>query len=196
MSPLQTGESLDWSNRSIALAGFMGVGKSTIGRRLAHLIDRPFFDSDAVIVERAGMSIQEMFNKDQEPQFRQLECDVIAELINSSAPAVIALGGGALNSDATLKLLLETALLVHIHLPWESFEALIPRLRRGRPLLNSAPTSQIHELYLEREARYRACHLTVELQREGVRKSAGLLCDALAPYGIRRAAEPQHSPLP
>jgi 3-dehydroquinate synthase/shikimate kinase/3-dehydroquinate synthase len=174
----------------------MGVGKSTIGRRLAQLIDRPFFDSDAVIVERAGMSIQAMFNDGQEQRFRQTERDVIAELAGGSVPSVIALGGGALNDNATLELLLETALLVHIHLPWESFEELIPRLRRGRPLLNAASTTKIHELYLEREARYQACHLTVELQRDGVRKSAGLLCDALAPYGIRGAAEPQHSPLP
>ena len=196
MSQTQPGESLDWSSRSIALAGFMGVGKSTIGRRLAQLIDRPFFDSDAVIVERAGMSIQAMFNDGQEQRFRQTERDVIAELAGGSVPSVIALGGGALNDNATLELLLETALLVHIHLPWESFEALIPRLRRGRPLLNTSSNTKIHELYLAREKRYRSCHLTVELQREGVQNSAGLLLDALAPFGINRSAEPHDSQLP
>lgn len=177
----------DWSNRSIALAGFMGVGKSSIGRRLATLLDRPFYDSDSAIVDRMGMSIQAMFDLGEERRFREVEREVITELCQMQPPAVIALGGGALNDDATLQLLLDMALLVHIHLSWERFETLLPRLRRGRPLLASASLGEVHELYMARESRYRSCHLTVELRREGVRKSAGLLCDALSPYGIGRA---------
>jgi shikimate kinase len=192
----QQRDAVDWSSRCIALAGFMGVGKSSIGRRLAALIERQFFDADAVIVERVGQSIQAMFNEGQEQRFRAIEHDVVCELATNQPPAVIALGGGALNDDATLELLLSTALLVHIHLPWESFEALIPRLRRGRPLLNTSSNTKIHELYLAREKRYRSCHLTVELQREGVQNSAGLLLDALAPFGINRSAEPHDSQLP
>lgn len=196
MSNEHYGDPIDWSGRCIALAGFMGVGKSSIGRRLSQLIDRPFTDADAVIVERIGMSIQAMFNSGQERRFRAIEREVISELANNQAPGVIALGGGALNDDSTLNLLLERALLVHIHLPWESFEALIPRLRRGRPLLNTSSNAKIHELYLEREERYRACHLTVELRREGVRKSAELLLQQLAPFGIKPAPGAFDSQLP
>ena len=133
-----------------------------------------------------GMSIQAMFDHGEERRFREVERDVIAELCQMQPPAVIALGGGALNDEATLQLLLDTSLLVHIHLSWDHFATLIPRLRRGRPLLASASIQEIHELYVARETRYRSCHLTVELRREGVRKSAGMLCDALSPYGIER----------
>lgn len=187
MSSSEVAAIADWSGRSIALAGFMGVGKSSIGRRLAAIVGRPFYDSDSVIVDRMGMSIQAMFDLGEERRFREVEREVITELCEMSPPAVVALGGGALNDDATLQMLLETALLVHIHLSWAHFETLIPRLRRGRPLLASASLDEIHELYLARESRYRSCHVTVELRREGVRKSAGVLCDALVPYGIVRA---------
>lgn len=174
----------------------MGVGKSSIGRRLAHLVNRPFFDADAVIVERQGTSIQAMFDAGKERQFRANEHQVVTELATARPPAVIALGGGALNDDSTLEVLLSEALLVHIHLPWESFEALIPHLRRGRPLLNASSNEEIHKLYVAREERYRSCHITIEVPRGGVQKSAALLLDALAPFGIDRAAQPHVSQLP
>jgi shikimate kinase len=180
----------NWSERPIALAGFMGVGKSSIGRALAGMLARPFVDSDTVIVERVGMSIAAMFRIGEEQRFRQTEADVIDELVGDRPPKVIALGGGALGSTSTLATLLERALLVHIRLPWESLEPLIPKLRRGRPLLESSTTEEIHALFDSRDALYSACHLTVELRREGVRRSAALLLDALEPYGIKATGGP------
>jgi shikimate kinase len=180
----------DWSERPVALAGFMGVGKSSIGRALAGMIARPFVDSDTVIVERVGMSIASMFRTGEEQRFRQTEANVIEELVTDTPPKVIALGGGALGNQATLATLLERALLVHIRLPWESLEPLIPKLRRGRPLLESSTTEEIHALFDARDALYSSCHLTVELRREGVRRSAALLLVALEPYGITAAGKP------
>ena len=159
---------VDWSTRTIALAGFMGVGKTSIARQLARLIDRPYLDSDSVVVDRLGRSIQAAFAAGEERHFREVERDVVKELARSAPPGVVALGGGALIDDSTLELLLREALLVHIHLPWEAFEALIPKLRRGRPLLVNA---------------------TVEVRREGVDKSAAVLLEALAPFGIRPGAQ-------
>ena len=175
---------LDWARRPIAIAGFMGVGKSSIGRALAEVIDRPFIDADSVIVDRLGMSIATMFRIGSEQRFRATEADVTAELVASEPPAVIALGGGALGNPATLSMLKERALLVHIHLPWAALEPLLPKLRRGRPLLEGQTTEEIHALYLSREGLYSSCHLTVELRREGVRRSATTLLSALAPFGF------------
>jgi shikimate kinase len=152
-------------------------------------LHRPYVDSDAVIVERAGRSIQAMFRAGEEGRFREMEREVISELTAAELASVISLGGGALNDDRTLQLLLDRALLVHIHLPWESFEKLIPKLRRGRPLLMDATSEEVHALFIEREARYRSCHLTVELRREGVKRSALTLLEALAPYGIKGPVE-------
>lgn len=185
----------NWSERPIALAGFMGVGKSSIGRTLAGMIDRPFVDSDSVIVQRLGMSIAAMFRIGEERRFRQVEADVIAELVADVPPKVIALGGGALGEPATLAVLLDRALLVHIRLPWESLEPLIPKLRRGRPLLENSTIEEIHALFVERDELYSSCHLTVELRREGVGRSAASLLAALAPYGIEEVSK-LHSATP
>jgi shikimate kinase len=174
----------NWSKRPIALAGFMGVGKSSIGRTLAGMIDRPFVDSDNVIVQRLGMSIATVFRVNGEQAFRQTEADVIEELVAEVPPKVLALGGGALGNETTLAMLRDRAILVHMRLPWEALEPLIPKLRRGRPLLESSTTEEIHALYLARDELYSSCHLTVELRREGVRRSAAALLAALAPYGI------------
>jgi shikimate kinase len=174
----------NWSERPIALAGFMGVGKSSIGRTLAGMIDRPFLDADNVIVERVGMSIATMFRVSGEQRFRQTEADVIEELVAEVPPNVIALGGGALGNERTMAVLLDRAILVHLRLPWKALEPLIPKLRRGRPVLDGLTTEEIHALYVARDELYSSCHLTVELRREGVRRSAGALLSALAPYGI------------
>ena len=79
----------------IVVVGFMGAGKTTVGRLLAAKLDVPFTDSDHVIEARAGQPIREIFASEGEPAFRQLEHDVIAELLAANGDMVLALGGGA-----------------------------------------------------------------------------------------------------
>jgi shikimate kinase len=78
----------------IVLVGFMGAGKTTVGRLLADRLDLPFVDSDQVIEQRAGRAIRQIFAEDGEPAFRDLEHATIADLLGGS-DAVLALGGGA-----------------------------------------------------------------------------------------------------
>ncbi len=87
--------------KHIALVGFMGAGKSTIGREVARLSERPFIDLDAEIERRHG-PIPELF-ADGESGFRRLEEETAAEILSRDEPAVIALGGGAVASQATRK---------------------------------------------------------------------------------------------
>ncbi|MCW2930515.1 MAG: aroK aroB [Actinomycetia bacterium] len=86
------------------LAGFMGAGKTTVGRLLAGSLRVPFLDSDHVIEARAGRSIPEIFAADGEPAFRALEHEVIADLLGGP-DVVLALGGGAAEHEETRKLL-------------------------------------------------------------------------------------------
>src|SRR5690606_36205647 len=79
---------------SLVLVGLMGVGKSTIGRRLAARLGLPFVDADEEIEKAAGMTIQDIFDRHGEPAFRDGERRVIARLIDGK-PKVIATGGGA-----------------------------------------------------------------------------------------------------
>jgi shikimate kinase len=88
----------------IVLAGFMGAGKTTVGRLLASSLRVPFLDSDHVIEARAGRSIPEIFAADGEPAFRALEHEVIAGLLGGP-DVVLALGGGAAEHEETQQLL-------------------------------------------------------------------------------------------
>jgi shikimate kinase len=94
--------------RSLVLVGMMGVGKTTVGRRLALRLGRPFVDADEAIELAAGMTIQEMFDRYGEAAFRDGERRVIARLIEGS-PKVIATGGGAFVHPDTRALILERA---------------------------------------------------------------------------------------
>ena len=80
--------------KPIAVAGFMGVGKSTVGRELAHRLGRPFADSDAVAERRAGSSVRAFWEREGEAAFRALEESVVRELLERDDAPVIALGGG------------------------------------------------------------------------------------------------------
>jgi shikimate kinase len=84
-------------DKHLALIGFMGAGKSTLGRELAHLTHRPFVDTDEEIEKRFG-PIGELFERG-EPEFRRLEEQVVAEAL-AGPRAVIALGGDAKATDS------------------------------------------------------------------------------------------------
>jgi shikimate kinase len=79
---------------SIVLIGYRGSGKTTVGRRLADRLWQPFVDSDEEIVKRAGKSIKEIFERDGEPAFREIESAVVRDLC-AVRDQVISLGGGA-----------------------------------------------------------------------------------------------------
>ena len=88
-------------DRPIAVAGFMAAGKSTVGRLLAQRLGRPFADGDAEVERRAGCSVRALFERDGEAAFRALEATVTRDLLLREDAPVIALGGGALVSEAT-----------------------------------------------------------------------------------------------
>jgi shikimate kinase/3-dehydroquinate synthase len=87
--------------RHLVLVGFMGSGKTTLGREAAKRLDRPFLDLDAAIEERAGMSIPDLFESRGEPGFRRLEEHAVEAALAAPEPSVISLGGGAVESAAT-----------------------------------------------------------------------------------------------
>jgi shikimate kinase len=86
--------------RWLVLTGYMGAGKTSVGRRVATRLERPFIDADAAIEEHAGMAIAEIFPKKGEVWFRRTEEAVIRDLLRGE-PGVLALGGGALQSAKT-----------------------------------------------------------------------------------------------
>ncbi len=148
----------------VALAGFMGAGKSTVGVRLARGLHRPFHDTDAEVEARSGRRVTDFFAAGEEPAFRALEAEVVRELLGRP-PAVLSLGGGALQDPRTRALLLERAFVVHLHVAWLDVQAALPRLRATRPLLRDRTDAEVRALYERRQAAYAGAHLRVELPR-------------------------------
>ena len=120
--------------RPIVLVGLMGVGKSTIGKRLATRLGREFLDSDHEIEAAAGLSVAEIFERFGEAYFRDGERRVIARLVDG-APKVIATGGGAFMNAETRAMILERATAIWLY---ADVDVLADRVRRRpgtRPLL-------------------------------------------------------------
>jgi shikimate kinase len=142
-------------DRSIVLVGMMGVGKTSVGRKLATLLKLPFVDADEAIEEAAQMSIPEIFETYGEPYFRDGERRVIARLLDGEAELkVIATGGGAFCNDETRALILDKAITVWLD---SEVDVLLERVGRkdNRPLLrNGDPREILMRLRAEREAFY------------------------------------------
>ncbi|MDP1026510.1 shikimate kinase [Sphingomonas sp. KR1UV-12] len=153
-----------WTGRPLVLVGLMGVGKSTVGRRLATRLDLPFVDADHEIESAAGLSITEIFDRFGEPYFRDGERRVIGRLMDGT-PKVIATGGGAFVNDETRALILDqsTAIWLHAH-P----EILAERVRRRdtRPLLRGKDARQVlTDLAAKRDPLYAMAPIHVASQR-------------------------------
>jgi shikimate kinase len=161
----------DLSGRPIALAGFMGVGKTTVGRLLAERLDRQFYDTDSYVERATGRSVDDFFLKHQEPEFRQREAEAVIDLVAKGA-VVIALGGGALLNDGSRSLLRERSLLVHLHVPWNELSQRVPSLIATRPLMRGRTLAEIHQLYLERQATYQSAAVRINIGRRSPAEAA------------------------
>ena len=143
--------------RNVVLIGMPGSGKSTVGRRLAKQLGRPFRDTDEEIVARAGKPIPEIFRDEGEGAFRDLESAVVADL-SQYGGAVIATGGGAILRQENLDALRQNGALVHLDRPLDD---LIPT--SDRPLSDDA--EKLRALYAVRDPLYRAAaDLTVPVR--------------------------------
>ena len=121
---------------NIVLTGFMGTGKSTVGRLVAQQLQCPFIDSDDLIVERAGKSIAQVFAEAGEDRFRSLERSVCRDLAAQEG-LVIATGGGALLDADSRRALGKSGLLICLLASPESIRRRLAH-ESGRPLFNGA----------------------------------------------------------
>lgn len=137
--------------KSVYLCGFMGCGKSHIGRMLSAALNRRFVDLDRYIVASENMSIPKIFEQFGEPHFRLLEAKYIREL---SGGSVVATGGGALLNNETAKFAREIGLSVYIN---TAFEVCYARINgdSNRPLVVNNTPGQLRELYNRRADIYR-----------------------------------------
>ena len=124
-------------DRHVVLVGPMGVGKTTVGRRLARELQRPFADADEQLELRAGRTIPAIFRDDGEPAFRRLEAAVLADLLGRSDPLVVAAGGGVVTQAENRALLGRRAFVVWLRASPAFLAAHADRTHR--PLLTGDP---------------------------------------------------------
>lgn len=131
----------------------MGAGKTTLGRRLARRLSRPFIDSDQQIEARTGRTVREIFESDGEPAFRALETDALAEALATSSPCVVAAAGGTVLSEVNRERMHALGTVVWLR---AAPSELANRVRNGthRPLLAEDPEATLHRLAEQRGALY------------------------------------------
>src|SRR3954452_22678805 len=148
-------------DRPIVLVGLMGVGKSTVGRRLARRLGLSFVDSDSAIEDAAGYSPAEMFERFGEKDFRDGERRLVARLIEGEV-RVIATGGGAYIDQRTRELLNERAITVWLDAPVDVLTERTSRRDTRAQLRTGDPKATLERLSTERRPSYEEAHIHVK----------------------------------
>jgi shikimate kinase len=156
---------------NLALIGFMGTGKTSVGRLVADQLGFEFLDTDELIQIRAGRTIADIFAKEGEPAFRQLERQIVQEL-STREKTVIATGGGLPTNAENLAALKSFALVVCL---WASAEKIWERVRNQshRPLLHDTdPQKKIRDLLAVRKPFYHQADVLINTDLRSVREAA------------------------
>ena len=145
--------------RKIYLVGFMGCGKSAIGRRLSYYLKMPYYDMDHEIVRQQGMTIPEIFEKYGEAHFRKIETEFLKTFRDEAC--IIATGGGVAMNEANRKIMRNTGLVFFLD---ARFDDIYMRIRndKNRPIVQSSTEQELEDLYQHRKKFYRdAGHIQV-----------------------------------
>ena len=129
----------------ITLTGFMGSGKTTVGKVLADFLGCPFMDLDDLVVKKAGKSIPDIFAQDGEPAFRELEARLLRQTVAKYAEsaAVLALGGGAVLAPASAALLHEKTVCIYLRASLDTLMARLAGETAGRPLADASVAARL-----------------------------------------------------
>jgi len=147
----------------IYLVGFMGAGKTTIGRELASRLEAPFFDIDDLVEAAEKMSVKDIFAMHGEPYFRKRERDLL-RTTRYLESAVIATGGGTFTFDENMQFIQSEGLSVYLSAAYALLRARIGDKAGERPLFRDDAAA--HELYASRIKYYKAADVTIEIREE------------------------------
>jgi shikimate kinase len=147
----------------IYLVGFMGSGKTTVGRELSARIDAPFFDLDELVESAEKTTIKEIFALHGEPYFRKRERDILRSTKNLDS-AVVATGGGTFTFDENIQFIQSEGISVYLSAPYALLRSRVGPKASERPLFTDDLAT--HELYASRIRYYRMSDLTIEVREE------------------------------
>lgn len=143
---------------TVVLVGFMGSGKTTVGRLVAEARGCPFVDLDQILVERFRLPLAEVFARHGEPAFRRVEADALRSAL-ATTPVVIATGGGTFSGPNRELLKRADAVTVFLDVPWSVLLRRLAGTEASRPMLGSPAAA--HDLLLRRLPGYRQADVTV-----------------------------------
>jgi shikimate kinase len=151
------------TQKNIILIGFMGTGKSSVGKALAERLNWQFVDTDQRIEKQQGMTISEMFRDLGEPAFRQVESETIDKVLQHSAQ-VIATGGGAVLAERNRQSMKKDGFVVALT---AAAEIIIERVKRdeSRPLVQGDVTERVHTLLETRKHAYDFADLVIDTSK-------------------------------
>ena len=171
------------TSKAIVLTGFMGVGKTTLGRLLADRLAIDFVDTDDLIIEAIGMSISDFFTLQGEVKFRAIERDLVAQLCIQSKPRVIALGGGALTSYGLVDLIKQHTTLVYLSQEIEVLFQILKNAKTKRPKIAQLKDGELYtyitNLLKEREPAYQKADISYTPQYNPIQTDITILIDLL-----------------
>jgi shikimate kinase len=147
----------------IYLVGFMGSGKTTVGRELAVRIDAPFFDLDELVEASENLSVRDVFAQHGEAHFRKRERDILRATKNLDA-GVIATGGGTFTFDENIQFIQSEGLSIYLSAPYTLLRARVDLKSEDRPLFRDDVAT--HELFSSRIRYYRMADITIEIREE------------------------------
>lgn len=140
-------------NQPIILNGFMGVGKTTIAKKLARSLNYDFIDIDDEIINAFNLPVTEIFRQYGEAKFREKETELI-KLYSNRQSTVISLGGGAFKNLDNRQACLDNGIVIHLDLSYKEWQKRIPELISTRPILQNKTDQAIKELYEARQSIY------------------------------------------
>lgn len=171
----------------LILVGLPGAGKSSVGRRLASQLQRPFLDFDEELERRAGQAVGEIFRTRGEPYFRRLELALTQELVKSDG-AILAPGGGWVTIPGAVALLRPPARMIYLRVTPEVAILRMGMGRSRRPLLESPqPVEVLRRLGMEREPAYLEADYVIDTDLVDVESLAGQIARLVDPSGGWRA---------
>jgi shikimate kinase len=147
----------------VFLTGFMGSGKTTLGKKLGRIMNYPFIDLDDYIMTKEGKTITQIFEESGELAFRNLEALCLEKVLEKEEPSVIALGGGTICFGTNLAKVRHAGLLIYIELPAATLASRLGQGKTPRPLLKGIHESEmqraIEALLQQRKKFYTQAHI-------------------------------------
>ncbi|WP_391201823.1 shikimate kinase [Psychrobacillus sp. L4] len=152
----------------VYLVGFMGSGKSAVGRRLSYLLKMPYYDMDKEIVKNEQKTIPEIFEQSGEVYFRKLETEFLQNFRNESC--IISTGGGVAMNDENIRIMRKTGLVLFLD---ATFHDIWIRIKndKNRPIVQSSTREELEQLYNKRRKFYKkSAHITILTENRPLRQ--------------------------